>query len=566
MCIGAFPIGVEPIARAPGPAAFPAGFVTALEEPDGDGQYLIEISAYKGGEARSGGIATIAEIPIATVPAGGGTSVGQVNLAYADRHWTGSPSDADKANVFYEGRVTHPFDLSRAMPILPEEDRRARRQFGSIEIANGDGALDPILQSYAVDGRRVRVLFGPYMGEYNEFRAVLDVLGTGWEGDARRVRIGLRDRTYSLDLPLQETLYAGTGGAEGTDELNGKPKPLNFGRTRNITPVLLDPLNLIYQWHDGESFALDDVYDRGATLTASGTDVASYAALVSQGVSAGEYATCLAQSMFKLGALPDGLVTCDTRGDADPSYINTLDQIALRILRVRHGLSGMWIDTASFAGAAAIAGEMGIYIDPIQTPTTAEVLTRLMGAVSAWWGAGRDGKIRAGRLGAPEDRSPNVTLGEYDILSLTPEIAPVPRWRQRVGYKPNWTVQRGEDLATSVTAARRQFLTAPFSVVSASDAVTRVRHPQALDPDPLPSLYENEADADTLADYLLDLHSPDRQLFRAVVKRIGLKLDLQKIARITWPRYGLNGKNFAAVGINDRAGPRGDLVELLVWG
>jgi len=567
MMPSAFPVSTVPMTTAPGPAPFPAGFEEAILAPDGNGQYLVEISAYIGGEARSGGLATLTEIPLSTVPKGGGTSVGQVTLRYADRHWTGDPTDSDHPNVFFEGRVNVPLDLTRAMPILPEEERRARRQFGELEIANGDGGLDAILQSYAVDGRRVRVLFGPYMGAYNEFRAILDVLGTGWEGESTRVRIGLRDRLYSLDTPLQETLYAGTGGVEGTDEIKGKPKPLNFGRTRNITPVLIDPANLVYHWHDGESFALDDVFDRGATLTDSGTDVASYAALVAEGVSPGEYATSLAVSMFKLGALPDGLVTCDTRGDADPSYIDTLDTIALRILKDRHGLSGMWIDTASFAGAASIAGEMGIYINPNETPTTAEVLTRLMGAVGAWWGSGRDGKVRAGRLGAPENRSPNIRLDQYDILALTPEATPVPRWRQRVGYKPNWTVQRGEDLATSVTASRRQFLTEPFSVVTASDAVTRVRHLQALDPPPLTGLYESESGADTLASYLRELHSPDRRIFRAVVKRIGYKLDLQKIAHVTWPRYGLqNGKRLVVVGIAERADGRGDTVEMRLWG
>lgn len=560
-----FPVASEPLAKAPGPSPFPANFLEALIAPNG--QYLVEIAAYKGGEARSGGLATLTEIPLSSVPPGGGTSVGQVSLRYADRHWVGDPDDTEHPNLFYEGRVNVPFQLVRAMPILPEEERRARRQFGQIEIANGDGALDPILQSYAVDGRRVRVLFGPYMGDYGDFRAVLDVLGTGWEGTESDVRISLRDQGYSLDLPLQESLYAGTGGAEGTADLQGKPKPLTFGRCRNITLVLVDPVNLIYQFHDGEAFAVDAVFDRGAELTDSGTDVSGYAALVSQAVSSGQYATALDVGMIKLGALPDGLVTADVRGDADPDYINTLDTICLRILQVRHGLASKWIDTGSFAGAAAIAGEMGIYISPADTPTTAQVLTRLMLAVGAWWGAGRDGRVRAGRLSAPEDRSPNLRLDQYDIIELAPDETPIPRWRQRVGFKPNWTIQRGEDLAGAVTAARRQFLTQPFSVFASSDAVTRVRHLQALDPDPLPGLYENEADAETLADFLLALHSPDRRIFTVRLKRVGYRLDLQKIVRITYPRYGLdNGKNFTVVGIIDQADERGDFVTLRVWG
>jgi hypothetical protein len=120
------------------------------------------------------------------------------------------------------------------MPLLPEEARRWQRQFGEIEIANGDGALDSLVNSYAIDGRRVRVLLGPTGGAYNQFGAVADVLATGWSGDSLVVRVGLRDRGYSLDVPLQQNVYAGSGGAEGTAEIEGKPKPLCFGICDNV--------------------------------------------------------------------------------------------------------------------------------------------------------------------------------------------------------------------------------------------------------------------------------------------------------------------------------------------
>ncbi len=481
------------------------------------------------------------------------------------RGYEGTSIDGAKANAWYEGRVPLPLLMERTMPLLPEEERRALRQFGLLEIGNADGALDAILQSYAVDGRRVRVLFGPKGGAYSDFSVVADVLGTGWAGDSLLVRLGLRDQSYSLDLPLQTDLYLGTGGAEGTSEIKGKPKPLLFGRCRNVAPVLIDPTNLIYQVHDGVIFAVDDVFDRGAVLTDSLDDAANYAALVALSVAAGEFATAKAVGLFKLGALPDGLVTCDVRGDADPDYQNTLDVICLRILRDRALLSGRWINTATFAGAAAMAGEIGIYISQNETPSTAQVLSMLMAAVGGWWGAGRDGRIRAGRLTKPEDRSPNLYLDIYKILTLEPEDAPVPRWRQRVGYQPNWTPQRGEDLATSVDAARRQFLTEPTRVVQSADSTVRVRHLQALDPQPLPTLYESSTAALTLATYLLALHSPDRKIYRVTVGRLAYLVDLQSVVRVTWPRFGLNqGKNFAVIGIREDA--QRNETTLRLWG
>lgn len=560
-----FPLSTVPLVT-PFPSKVPgAALLDLVQRPAALGQYLIEIVAYRGGESRSGGLATFTEIPLASTPPGSGVNTGQTTLRFADIHWIGDPTDRDKPNVFYEGRVTVPLVIERQMPIFPEQDRRVQRQFGTIEIANGDGFMDTLIQSLAVDGRQVRVLFGPYMAPYSQFTVIADVVSTGWEADDLKVTIGIRDRSYNLDLPLQENLFAGTGGAEGNAEIAGKPKPLLFGRCRNITPIVIDPFNLIFQVHDGTIHGIDAVYDQGAEISPEGTDVATYADLVALSVSASMFATCKAEGMFKLGSSPAGLVTADVLGDATPDYANTLDVIALRILTDRASLPTRFQNRASFAGAASIGGEMGIYISPASLPSTADIMNALLGSVGGWWGAGRDGRIRAGRLSPPEDRSPNFFLDEFDIQDMEPQPSPTPRWRQRVGYQPNWTEQRGEDIALSVPDERRQFLTQTMRVVTSASNSVRVRHLQALDPDPVLGLFESAADAQELSDYLLALYSPDRRLYAMSLKRIGYALDLQKIVRVTWPRMGLqNGKNFSIVGIREDADK--DETQILLWG
>lgn len=560
-----FPLATEPTATSFPPSPVSTAFFQITDRPDDPAQYLVEITAFKGGETRSGGLATLAEIPTATIPTGGGVNTGQVTLLYADRHYVGSPTDPDKPNEYYEGRVEVPLVMERSMSVDPTQPVRVQRQFGFIQIANGDGQLDSVVQSFAVDGRQVRVLFGPFGNPYSDFECVADMLGKSWETDDETVRLALRDQTYSLDKPLQDTLYAGTGGAEGSSEVEGKPKPLLFGKALNVTPILIDATNLIYQVHDGAINAVLDVYDQGAALTDSLTDVSGYSNLVSQAVSAGEFATALDVGMFKVGSSPAGLVTCDVEGDATPSYANTLDVIALRLLEDRAGLSASLIREDTFAGAGALAGELGFYIGINEEPSTGEVLDLIMASIGGWWGAARDGRIRAGRLSNPAGRSPNIYLDELNVLKLEQETSIVPTWRYRVGYARNWTVQRGEDLAASVTDARRQFLTEPFQVVSASDAVVKTRHLEALDPPPIPTLYAQEADAQTLATHLKDLHSPDRRVFRATVKRLGYRIDLQSIARLTWSRFGLDGgKKFTVVGIREDADK--DETILRLWG
>lgn len=559
-----FPIASEPLARSYQPNPVDAAFEALIESSDGKGQYLVEITAYLGGEARSGGLATLAEIPLASNPVGSGVDTGLVTLLYADKHWVGEPSATVNANIYYEGRVSDPLTASRRIPIKPEEGRRVQRQLGEIVIANGDGELDPVVQSYAVDGRQVRVMFGPLMGAYGEFSSICDAVAVGWASDDLAVRLQVRDRSYNLDVPLQDNLYLGTGGAEGTPDISGKPVPLTFGRVRNIAPLLIDPTNLVYQVHDGLINSIDGVFDRGLALTFD-QDQVDYAALIGASISAGEYQTCLALGLFRLGSSPAGLITADVRGDATGGYIDTLDTICLRILKTWASVDPLLIDASTFAGAASIAGELGIHISAGELPSTSQIMDALLGSTAGWWGAARNGQIRAGRLTAPEDRSPNLILDQFNILSVEPDTTPLTRWRQRVLYRPNWIIQRGEDLAGAVTDARRQLLAEAGLVATASDVLTKVRHLQAEDPPPLQTLYENESHAQTLADFLLALHGLDRQLVLVRLKRLGYKLDLQQVVKLTWPRLGLaNGKKFTVVGIEESA--VNDETTLQLWG
>jgi len=534
-------------------------------------QYLVEIDVFSGGDIRLGARSMLGDMPlgaasIGDVPYAGQGSGNLAKLLYGDFHWIGAPTDAEKPNVAYDGRVSIPLSISRQMPISPEADRRVQRQFGEIEIANGDGSMDSIVRNNAVDGRRVRILYGPMMGSYTDFGVIADVLGVTWQADEERVRLVVRDRTYSLEKPLQTNLYDGAGGAGGTIEIKGKPKPLMFGRCRNVTPVLIDPTNRIYQVHDGKAKAVDMVYDRGTSITfdAVAGDAASYGALVSLSVTAGQFATCLDEGMFKLGDDPAGLVTADCRGSADPDYIDTFDTIALRLILSFAGIGEEYVNAGSFASAATIGGEMGIYLDINELVSTEAVLNRLAHATGSWWGTGRDGRITAGRLKSPAGESPVFYFRADHIIRLSVISSPIPRYSQVVGYKKNWTVQRGEDLAGAVLD-RRQELAEPYKASAISDIQIKVRHQEALDPPVLETIYESQTDADALRDEKFNLHKVDRQMFELTCKRLGFLFTLGQIVNVTYPRFGLDsGKNFVVTNITENA--RGDETILQVWG
>lgn len=568
------PLVVSPLVGNYGTAPSQAYIDTVIEQKPG--QYLVEIQAYAGGDIRTGGASFLVGLPLVDSPlvdgvAQGESNAGLVSLFYSDRDWVGSPSDADKPNVHYEGRVRTPIVISRAAPTAPEASPRVRREFGEVEISNGDGELDTVVQAYAVDGRNVVIRFGPYMGAYSDFSVIANVLGTGWETDRDNVRIPVRDWTFLLDQPLQTNLYAGSGGAEGGDDLEGKPKPLCFGRVRNMTPPLVDSTNVIYQVHDGTVYAIDGVFESGASITldagvGTGGDVVDYTALVAASVTAGQYATCKAEGLFKLGSSPTGLITADVRGDVvGGDYVNGVDTVVQRILFTRAGLEEARVNKTSFAQLATSAsGEMGWFIGHQSRPSTAEVVDAIVRGVAGFWGAGRDGRIRAGRLSVPENVSPVYALDEISILDLRIEDQPIPRYRQRVAYKPNWTPGQ-VDLAASVTASRRQFLTERERSVGSIDTTVQVRHPEALDTAALVSPFESSTDAQTLCDELLSLHKRDRIVIRVRVARLSYLFDLGQALSVTWARHGLSsGRTLILVGIEEDA--RTGTADLLLWG
>lgn len=72
--------------------------------------------------------------------------------------------------------------------------------------------------------------------------------GGSWNGD-------VDDLVIVAALPI-----------EGDDSIKGKPRPLCFGKVKNIQPVLVNPSRLIYQVADSPVASVDAVRDRGVAL------------------------------------------------------------------------------------------------------------------------------------------------------------------------------------------------------------------------------------------------------------------------------------------------------------
>jgi hypothetical protein len=534
-----------------------------LKEPDGGMEMLVEVDAFAGTGSQQTGRGGVGDVEIGAINIGFEAVASDVQnvseLRFSRFGWVGDPTDARRPNVQYDPRLRDGLRNTRSMPYLPEQRRQSAQDIGRIALANADGDLDALPASTNIDGRRIRVKIGPRGAAYGTFKTVADGLGAGWEGAGDTVELRLRDRGLLLSNPIQANLYAGTGDEEGDATVAGQPKPLVFGKVRNVPATLIDPTNLIYQLHDGALASVDAVYDRALGLTASGTDVADYSALVNTSVPAGEYATATAAGVIKLGSSPDGQITADATGQQ-----TSIDDIVLTILRSYAGEPESQIGVASITGFQATRpGVVGTFVGTDERPSIRAVLERLIGGLGGFHGYDRDGVFRIQRLRNPDRERPSLYLETADILRLRPGQVLVPRWRQRVGYRRNWTVQQS-DIAAAVSDSRTQFVQNRQRVVRTSDTDVLDAHPDASDPDVLASPFDNEGPAQTLCDDLFALHgATGRQLAEVELWRVGYHAALGQVVNLPWPRAtSQQRKTMIVIGIEER-GPR---VRLRLWG
>jgi len=478
----------------------------------------------------------------------------------SDRGWIAEPGDEDDINV-YPPRLIEPPAIERVLPIYPDEARRAVFDGGELLLANADGGLDALAGDWAIGGRRVAVFRAPYRrplhAPRSTFERVAELRAAGTFSGSSRVRLSLTGPGANLSLPLC-ALYLGTGGAEGGADLAGQAKPKLYGYKRNIAPFLIDAGRLIYQFHDGAAESVLAVRDRGVALTSAG-DLASYAALEGTTVTSGQYKSCLAAGCVRLGGTAE-LLTMDARGHKDGTYSGSPQAIAAAILTGPGGLTG----PTSSDFAAWPSAEGGLYL---AGGTVADAMDALAAGVFGWWGADEFAAFFGAVVEAPEAMTP-VTALEPWMLRAPPEETGetrAPWWRARVGYQALGTTQRGADLASSVSAANREYWSLAQRTAVAVILDNLSRYPLAVDGDELPGVLDGQSDAAAVADRLLEvLGVPRRSWTVRLTGVLWTTLRIGDAVVLRWP--GISALRTGKALIVRSISARGDSAELELWG
>ena len=193
---------------------------------------------------------------------------GEVDVYLSSDTFATEPSDTP-SNQIYSPVLAQPFNYQADIFSRSRIGGAGSATFGAIRLPNIDGALD-YLTEYFWGGRDIVIKAGGAAFGYGDFETVFTGKAESIEWSETEITIRIRDPRTVIEKDLQDDLYQGTGGLEGDASLEGVPKPQCYGFAREVDPVLLESVPLIYQVHDDSVENIADVYDAGFPLEDNG--------------------------------------------------------------------------------------------------------------------------------------------------------------------------------------------------------------------------------------------------------------------------------------------------------
>lgn len=431
---------------------------------------------------------------------------------------------------------------SAVITVIPVEDQQAS-DFGT-----------------PLAGRSLGLRLDLLTGTYTSVRTdpVMSFSGVTLRVDRNGDRTGtlrVSDVVERLSTPLQPTKYLGTGGVEGGDELDDKPKPVLLGRGYNLEPVALGNIDLgvgigalpTFQFHWREAHAVDEVRIRGVVQT-----------LVGGTPGVGQARAFASLGMFQIGSTPDGAVRIDARGDAVGGYVSTTAGVIRRLVQtLGPQLSSGDLDDTAFAFAEDdLPGEIGWYQGPEEI-TAAEACQRIVGACGGVLAGGRRGVLRlTDPLAEDIDQFtiPEAWIIDCRPLPMPASLSPLPR-AAAVGWRPNWAPI--DDVASSVAAADRQRMRNAESGPVRSESATLTTMVAQQRDLTFSGLYWAQADALARAQKWRRFLNAGPRMFEIVTDRYLHTIECGHIGRITYPAWGISaGVRCSVVGWREQIAAR----------
>lgn len=526
-------------------------------------------------------------------------------LAPVERHLTCATGAGAIFNGAVEVQVDNRLRTDR-IRIARELQRTMDRISGFVNetaaevvLDGSDGQLDYLFTDRTLWGRPIRLKLATTKRRSDgvEVAPPLDQFQVVFEGriqDAEMTPDGdvflrLMDGFERLDRPIQLSLYSGTGGREGTPDLEGKPIPLAYGEVEGAEPTPVDPTIGTFQVHHGE-FRGVQVNDRGVPLQ-NVKDVPTYEdleALTVEGdpntdapdIPEGFYVTCKREGYFRVAGY-SGPLTCDIQGDGlydgpvkfrngvtfrngvgfmSPgarTHRKRAGGLFYRITTTRAGFKDTELDLNRLLQFdASFPFDQGYYAGSNSRPTVREVLTEIVDSVGAVVLRNRFGQIVLRELSGP---------GAASFVQIRDNTLTKPVERVALPWGSPWTdVQltygRNERplLETEISADldddTKDRLKRSVRTIEVSDARLR---PLLPDREPLiiPTRLRELEDARSVAARLLAYFSSRWSMYRITADGIAFKTDLTSTVDVAVSRFGLQGgAMFQVIGNDEQPG------------
>lgn len=322
---------------------------------------------------------------------------------------------------------------------------------GSITSPTGSftaaiGAI-PNLPALALHDARIRI----WRGELGDAWGAFTLLFDGRVKEQPAISDGIASFSIGtddswLDQPLLST-YAGTGGAEGSTDLQGQVKPLALGAPRFAPAVLVDAVDNIYQLSAyGAINGVPMAFDRLTRFGAAESNQASFAALKAAAVTRGRWATSLAGGYVKLGAPADGLLTFHVEGDAVGGWSRLPGALIARIAAIAGGTAKV---ASADITALNSARPWNLSLMVTAQTTARELIQRIAASVNAVAYVDWLGMLRVAPIGIGTASMTMAADGSAlpPVASVEQVAIGTPYWKVAQGAVVTWQVHSLSDIA-----------------------------------------------------------------------------------------------------------------------
>ncbi len=481
--------------------------------------------------------------------ASGITIPGGTRTVVASTHgFTSRPTDNPARAWFAPLLDDVSFEIEMFPGIDPAEAARAGRAgFGRILMKDAEGRFDNLI-GLGWEGRRIEIWRGPRGNTFANYERVAVLTSAGWSdlrADSKALLIrDQQERLYATQLLT--LVYGGGGGIDGDAGALGQVKPLAVGFVFHVPPVLIDAANLIYQWSHRSVEGVTALKVGGVEWTDMG-DVADYAALVAVVLTNGQFATCNALGIVRLGADPQFGVRIDGEGDNVGGYDETRAGIVRRIATTMGTLPLLDPDEVNLTslGILAVAqpAEIGYWwSSPI---TVGAALDEVMAGCCGQWWVDLEGKLNVAQIEPPATVADFVLDVETNDPLTFPQLAATlaPRTITRVGYQRNYGPQVVGDLA-GIVAADQKLYGDEWRYCQASTDSARTVWPTAREVF-IPGGFKRKASADAEAAREQAIFSRPLGRWRMAAAIDPFAMLINKTVEVrNWNRYGFAGSKF----------------------